>query len=119
MQNSSGERSNRHLKDVYNGYNRRYFGGKLPKIPVCWGDPRHFARKEGKGTLAVTNFFGNCPVNIVFAPWLKKTRQWQLIKFTLLHEMAHVALPAKVQHGEKFQNEMKRLARANAFEFLW
>jgi hypothetical protein len=41
------------------------------------------------------------------------------IRFTLLHEMAHVKLLPWRKHGKKFQDEMKRLAGRDAFEELW
>lgn len=120
MQSPPREFSNRRLGEIYNEYNVRWFGGDLPKIPVRWGDPRKFSRREGKATLAVTNFDGKRAVEIVFAPRLRKNREWQLIRFTLLHECCHVVLPHNVaDHGRAFNNKMRELANAGAFDGLW
>lgn len=42
--------------------------------------------------------------------------------FTLLHEMAHIALYEKdrrTEHGPRWQSEMLRLAKQGAFRELW
>jgi Zn-dependent peptidase ImmA (M78 family) len=54
---------------------------------------------------------------IAINTWL---RDWPTLwRWTLLHEMVHLFLPDHADHGEKFQKEMLRLARAGAFRNLW
>jgi len=113
-------RSDPTLRRIYREYNRKWFNGALPAIPVVWGETRRFPRSEGKSTLALTNFEANSPMQIVFAPRLRKNKEWNLVRCTMLHEMCHVALPYKVApHGRAFQNLMRDHAMRGAFDGRW
>lgn len=90
-------------------YNKRYFGGRLPSIPVGWEqlpDARGLCRYE--------------PLQIVLDENLKEYETvWHM---TLLHEMVHLKqrdLCRIADHGHKFQREMKRLAALGAFNRMW
>lgn len=110
-------RSNPTLKKLYKEYNRRFFAGKLPDICVRFGDAKAMkAAGVPKGTCAVTLLNGSKPYAIVIREYQHKG--WGYIKSDLLHEMVHVARP-RANHGKVFQNEMKRLAAANAFVGIW
>ena len=98
------------LKKYYQRFNRIYFGNKLPDIPV------KFEETARKGVVGETTFFGSCPVRISISP---NIRYWdKIVLQVLLHECAHVALPANVQHGPRFDREIARLFRAGAFRGL-
>jgi hypothetical protein len=110
-------RSQPTLKRLYRQYNKKYFGNKLPKILVAFATPKEFLKGGlGKKTLAVTLFKHEAPVAIYIRRELDK--HWSYIKLDLLHEMAHVALPASVNHGPRFKAEMLRLEKAGAFRKL-
>jgi hypothetical protein len=112
-------RSDPYLKRLYNQYNKKYFGNQLPKIKVHYASPAQFVkRKLGKTTCAATLYDENHkPVAIVIKKFKRKA--YGYIKSDLLHEMVHVALPFRVDHGPRFQAEMLRLAMAGAFEKVW
>jgi predicted metal-dependent hydrolase len=98
------------LKTWYKRYNRKYFRGKLPPISL------RFAKTE-KAVFGYTNFRGNKPIAIIIS---QRIRYWdRLVKQVLLHEMCHVGLSPRIEHGPKFEAEMRRLARAGAFRGLW
>ncbi len=109
--------SNRALKKLFREYNRRFFGGKLPDCIVCFATPRSFEKNGlGKATCAVTFMKGyDRPAIFISA---NKLKGWRYIKSDLLHEMTHVSKP-RAEHGKVFQDEMKRLANAGAFELIW
>lgn len=112
-------RSDPTLQRIYRKYNKQWFEGKLPRLPVVWGEPRKFPNSEGKSTLASTHYEADAPVLIVFAPRLRVNKEWNLVRCTMLHEMCHVALPYRVDHGKIFQNLMRDLAMRGAFDGLW
>jgi len=99
------------LESLYAEYNKKYFGGQLPKIPVRWG-------KVDEGHAAE---FLHHPLEIVVHPTIKRCGLDKYSKILLLHEMAHVKLrDRKIKdHGRVWVNEMKRLARIGAFDELW
>jgi len=112
--------SNRYLRRIYDEYNKKYFSGSLPRLPVRWGDSRTFSRREGKSTLAVTDYESGKPVGIRFAPRMRRYREHQLVRFTCLHEMVHVEQPSHLaDHGRNFQERMRELANLKAFDGLW
>jgi hypothetical protein len=110
--------SNRSLKRLYNQYNKKFFGNKLPNITVGFASPGELLKQGlGKKTCAVTLFDKHQPIAIYVKRY--KRKEWPYIKSDLLHEMAHVALPFRVNHGPRFQAEMLRLAQAGAFKKIW
>ena len=90
-----------------------YYAPKLDKVNTS--DGKH------RSTCAVTYFFKDrSPVVVVRKT---KTSNMRHIASDLLHEMAHIAKPNadcedQTPHSE-FQNEMKRLAKAGAFQNIW
>jgi len=112
--------SNRYLRRIYDEYNKKWFEGRLPRLPVQWGDSRTFTRREGRSTLAVTDYESGKPIGIRFAPRMRRYREHQLVRFTMLHELVHVEQPAHhADHGRCFNDRMKELANAGAFIGLW
>lgn len=97
---------------VYDDYNRLYFGGKLPPVPVKW------SRKHTQDCR------GLCVYQPKLAIYLNpRFKKWERIwAMTLIHEMVHVEQRHDVRakdHGRKFQNRMKALVRQGAFQDLW
>lgn len=117
------------LQKLYRQYNRKYFGGQLPKnlkvhysteLPG-WGrtvrEGRILRIRDGKtiNTISFPYF------EILISP---KIRQWGLqgIGTTLLHEMAHVDLQLqgkRHQHGKVFIKRMRELVAAGAYDKLF
>lgn len=108
------------LERAFATYNRKYFGGKLPKVAVVWS--QIIGRK----------FDGECdwtvdaktrkviPEETVIRIDRKIKRQVCYSEMVLLHEMAHLKLAGKnAKHGKHWQREMHRLARIGAFDKLW
>ncbi len=112
------------LCKMFDRLNRRHFRAKLPPIPVMW----HRSLLSG-GMLAFAAQFvvlKDGSAAILVNPRLRKMRMWRYIESTLLHEMVHACLRHRGErpsafngHGKKFQKEMQRLARADAFARLW
>lgn len=97
---------------VYDEYNRLYFGGKLPSVPVKW------SRKHTKDCRGCCEYDPKLAIylNPRFRGW---ERSWC---FTLIHEMVHVEQRHDVRakdHGHKFQKRMKQLVNQGAFADLW
>lgn len=103
-------RSDRQLRRWYRDYNRRYFGGRLPVDTVCYYS-------------TVDHCYGDCACDaagrftIRVNPDITSRRCSR--RFTLLHEMAHVAVWPRRTHGKYFDSEMLRLANAGALKGLW
>lgn len=90
----------------YRRYNKKYFGGKLPAATTV------FSKLGG--------WLGECYHESAEIFINKDLRKWpRECKFTLLHEMAHLNLGWRVNHGPKFESEMLRLAKAGAFKGVW
>lgn len=101
--------TNADLRRLYREYNRRWFHGRLPAADI------RFARID-PGDLGVCLVFAGTPEIRISTD----IRRWtKTVKCTLLHEMAHVALPVRVEHGPRFEREMLRLAKLGAFCGLW
>lgn len=101
--------TNADLRWTYRKYNRRYFGGRLPAVDIRFAD-------IDDGCLGICIVFaGTHEIRIA-----RPIRSWgKVVKCTVLHEMCHVALPKRVEHGPRFEREMQRLAAAGAFKGLW
>jgi len=120
------------LQKLYNLYNRRYFGGKLPpKVKV------HFSDKiPGWGrTIRIGKMFQIREKNKIIFQVLPdfeilistrlKERFWNIaFHQTLLHEMVHVDIltrlkDARIEHGPKFIVEMRKLVDKGAYDPLF
>jgi SprT-like family len=108
------------LLRLYRRFNKKYFKSKLPLVHISFCQ----IPMQGKYTvygLASTKYFlsGKGPVEIILDTRLDEV---DLI-FTLLHEMVHVYLDlfvsTNLNHGPRFQKEMRRLAKLHAFDGLW
>lgn len=106
--------SDKQLKRWFCKYNNQFFDSTLPDVLIYWEPP-------------TASYAEICPVfdtgvgfEIKIDPSIKGFhKMWKL---TLLHEMCHLKLWPKhprSMHGKLFQEEMKRLANANAFKTLW
>lgn len=102
------------LAALYKQYNQQFFDNGLPIIPVRWA-------KTPRGVAGYFWMEEADKMSIVIHPLIRKWGLRRYAKLILLHEMAHVKLRnRKIQdHGRIFNNEMKRLANAGAFENLW
>ena len=123
-------RSNKRLLSWFRSFNRRYFKGRLVE-PVIYFD--NIGNYEGNPVCGQLTSPGYRVYRVVGKKWkciegrpeiristkLQPPWLWFQAKLTLLHEMAHLALPNKIEHGSVFQKEMVRLAKAGAFEGLW
>jgi hypothetical protein len=109
-------RASSFLKGLYNFYNYKYFDSKLPQNTKLF-----FVTKIGKSksvaksTCALT-YFSDPPVIVIQRT--KKAKSMRYVVADLLHEMSHLSKP-RAEHGEVFQEEMKRLANAGAFQDVW
>lgn len=118
-------RANSYLARLYNHYNREFFDGKLPDGVKLYYAARldKVNTKDGKhrSTCAVTYFYKEGPPKIV----IRKTPASNMRHRAsdLLHEMCHIAVPeAECEDKDPnspFQKEMKRLAKAGAFQNVW
>jgi hypothetical protein len=109
-------RASSYLKGLYNFYNDKYFAGELPQDTKLF-----FVHKIGKSSsVAKSNcaitYFTNPPV--IAIQRTKKMKSMRYVVADLLHEMSHLSKP-RAEHGEVFQEEMKRLAEAGAFQDVW
>lgn len=107
-------------KSLYKFWNCRYFGSRLPDIPV------YFSKTLGKGrerrTMGCSSFDDNTgrPLRIQLNPRYKDA--FIIWAATLLHEMVHVQqwkIQKNQAHGRKFQKRMKQLAALGAYNCLW
>ncbi len=96
------------LRAAFDTYNSLYFANKLPHDTIVMWSSR-------LGRDVAGEFDGDTTIRINTR--LRHLRPcWRL---TLLHEMAHVATSTEVEaHGPRWQREMRRLYRANAFDTL-
>jgi hypothetical protein len=93
------------LRRVYLNYNRKYFGNKLPKDAEIVWEPL-------TGTLLGYQQGDKIALNA-------KMKHADVIwRGTLLHEMVHLELPAKVKHGPRFRKRMRELVAQGAFDGL-
>lgn len=114
----------RMLEQAYVSYNKKYFDSTLPKIPIRWSSKIGVDR-----SICAYGWYTGVqddePGYILISIDLK--RHWSVWRMTLLHEMCHVRLrrneeevsSTSEKHSKPWQREMKRLARAGAFNDLW
>mgnify|MGYP001562620391 FL=1 len=125
-------KSDPRLLDQFKYFNRKFFDKRLPDSSVCWGVMK--PNKDGNTPVGrllrkkyiryrVTGnkwimFKTDRPVILISTLFLKY--HWHgFTQQTLLHEMAHLAIPMRFYHGPRFQKEMLRLAKIGAFKGLW
>lgn len=118
-------RASSYLAKLYNHYNREFFGGRLPDGVKLYYSPKldKVNTKDGKhrSTCAVTYFYKNASPKIVIRK--TTTSNMRHIASDLLHEMVHVSKPdadcEDKNPNSEFQREMKRVAKAGAFQNVW
>lgn len=103
---------------LYKAYNEAYFDGQLnPDVRVRFRKTsRHHAL--GEYSVFMDSLVGSdfkLEHEIILDPVLKNLRRFMGI--VLLHEMCHVRHPRN-QHGRKFQQEIRRLQLAGAYDTL-
>ncbi len=115
-------RSDQALQRLYAKFNKQYFNNKLPSLVVGYRSSRYFkkyyphSKASEMRTVAVTEF--HKPTKDPIAIYLDKI--YCNRDLDLLHEMVHVKLGFDEEaHGEKFDREMLRLAKAGAFHNVW
>jgi hypothetical protein len=103
------------LRRWYASFRRRYFSNRLPlpsEIEIFY---------DAMPGLQAECDDEDMPHNGEFI--VRINRAWkehpEVAKLWLLHEMAHMHLWPYSDHGKQFQDEMKRLALADAFKRLW
>lgn len=101
--------SDAELRRWYRQYNRRWFADELPDdIDVLYAPVDGLCGEVSEGEA------GDLIVRINPA-YALDTR---IARITLLHEMAHIKLWPKRNHGTVFQRELQRLAIAGAYKGL-
>lgn len=103
------------LRSLYLKLNKKWFRSRLDKklkvrFHAC-----------GRNTLGCSYWkqSGSAPpayFEIRITPKLRHPLHGKHVGMTLLHEMAHVAVGAREEHGPVWQDEMQRLIRAGAFD---
>lgn len=97
------------LQALYHQFNKQYFSNRLPKDMV--------AHYDAIWQMGVTKYYRERPLYILLSHKLRWTECGS--GMVLLHEMCHVSLPYRVNHGKEFQKAMLKLARKGAFKDLW
>ena len=103
--------TNADLRRYYRIFNRKYFKGKLPEVPI------RFAKMHKKWTLGTTWLRHGKALDIEINKNLQNTQCVTVM--TVVHEMVHVEHPTWKGHGWQFDRRMLRLAKAGAFDGLW
>lgn len=106
-------------KSLYRFWNSRYFGGRLPDIPVQWSKSKH--QGKNRRYLGSTWFDQEThrPTKITLNPLYRA--QFVVWAGTLMHEMVHVQqwrTPSGQEHGRKFQRRIKQLVARGAYNNL-
>jgi predicted metal-dependent hydrolase len=99
------------LEKAYDMANVLYFANKLPKVRVRF-----------KKRLRIKDSEGGCLWTKPNQPEIEILDKLQafptLVFITLLHEMAHVKMGYRAQHGKKFKAELLRLHKIGAYDGL-
>ncbi len=95
------------LQKLFNNFNRLFFGGKLPKVPVRWK----------VNLIATEGALGICYQDKIFlSPKLKIDARF--VCLILLHEMAHLKFFSlnrpRAGHGRAWHKEMIRILKRAA-----
>lgn len=121
--------SNKEMMEVYSYLNHKYFKSKLPRLEIKFIHLKGF--RLGRTYFEILCSCKRCDkLRIKYGPHIKNNHLPRFIEIdkrlsrgkgspelsyaVLLHEMAHVSVGGKHQHGPKFRKEMKRLLRAGA-----
>lgn len=120
--------SDRWLHKKYAEYNRRFFGGRLPKtVRLTW--VQHFSGGNKNAYARTWSYRTKCggknkkePLHIVVSRRTERVGSAFLL-MVLLHEMSHVSTwescTSRNAHGKPWIKEMRRLAAKGAFDKLW
>ena len=95
--------------DIYDYYNIKYFGHRLPVVRVGFYKD---CKRECGATVKLDG--ARYPAYIYLNAKLKTFDVY--LRATLLHEMCHVKLLNRHGHGPKFKKELKRLQRIGAYD---
>jgi len=102
--------TNAEVQRMYHHFNKKYFGNRLPKDMIV-----DFNRaKDYHGRTA---FYKTRPLHIQIGWHLRDSNAH--VALTLLHEMVHVELPARFNHGPRFHKRMLKLAKQGAMKPWW
>ena len=101
--------TNAELQSMYHEFNKKWFGNRLPKDRVV--------EFEKMYPLGCTHFRRGRPLWIDVSSRFRTSRASAAM--TLLHEMVHVELDYKTNHGPLFHKRMLQLAKAGAFRPWW
>jgi hypothetical protein len=85
------------LKRLYRSFNALYFGGELPDAEIRYEPVPAFADCCKTDDVFVIR------INPAIGGWV------DFLKLTLLHEMIHVRLWPRTNHGVRFDREVERL----------
>lgn len=102
--------TNIELQALYTMFNKQWFGNRLPKDMVVRYDKSN--RWQGN-----TKYYCERPLYILINERLRWSDSQTAL--TLLHEMVHVELPYRFNHGPQFHKRMMQLARKGAFRLWW
>ena len=105
------------LKRMYDTYNRKWFGNRLPrKAIVRWSNK--LKRHGAIGWCAPTE----CPDSPLIEISTEIKRLNSVVRTVMLHEMVHVYFINRKNsgsaHGKQFQNKIKSLVVAGAYNDL-
>lgn len=106
------KRHQRHARWLFTHFNKKYFGGALPKIKVFVVPGRLKCGSWGE-----TEFEGERVVAVRIAEdcWTLDAKD-SFLKATILHEQLHVKLgPSKGHSSPEWRAEALRLSRLGAF----
>jgi hypothetical protein len=111
----------------YRAIRKGYFGTTIPAVEdvmIRFLSKKEISRFVGKDEIlgaCLAGKYEKCPFPYVIA--ICDDLNVNETRMTLLHEMAHMKVDIKFSrargHGKHWQAEMKRLARAGAFENWW
>lgn len=100
-----------YLRAAHIRHNATWFGGKLPDTTVLYAETPD--GDEGETICAKDWKVCSIFISPKYNPGLNEA------ELTLFHEECHEVTPTDFGHGPEWQNCMKRLAAAGAFERLW
>ena len=107
--------TNTRLKHWYKVFNRKYFKNELPNLEVKFSKElpdqmmggSRWNRKRGK----------DASFNAIWINWAHRKGTVIAIQ-TLLHEMCHIAIGPRYNHGTRFHKQIDRLYKAGAYKGL-
>lgn len=106
------------LQAVYRQYNKKWFDSRLPAdVAMSFED---MSASDKAGLCTTYHETGSPPIHTLHFDKAFQAYD-QLLKFFLIHEMAHVAAypNEKAAHDQAFQDEMIKLAFRGALRELW